>query len=165
MKRTITLIRHAKSDWGAAGLSDFDRPLNHRGNRDAPLMGSALKEKNSAIDLILASPAKRAFATVHAICNVIEYNPDTIDFRPDLYLAPASDMMGMIQSIDDQYQNIAIVSHNPGLTTLANMLGDRQIDNMPTCSIVILETDISSWQKLKRACATTTDFLYPKQIQ
>ncbi len=39
MKRLITLIRHAKSDWSHPELSDFDRPLNGRGERDAPLMG------------------------------------------------------------------------------------------------------------------------------
>lgn len=162
MKRTITLIRHAKSDWGNSELSDFDRPLNRRGNHDAPAMGRTLKERLITFDLILASPAIRALTTVHAICREIEYNPDKIDFRPDLYLAPASDMMDLIQGIDDHCQNIAIVGHNPGLTTLANILGDRQIDNMPTCSIIRLETDILSWQELKRASATTIDFLYPE---
>ena len=34
--KQLLLIRHAKSDWGNASLSDFDRPLNERGKRDAP---------------------------------------------------------------------------------------------------------------------------------
>lgn len=162
MKRTITLIRHADSDWGGSELSDFDRPLNRRGNHDTTLMGRILNDRNSIFDLVLASPAKRAFTTVNSICNVIGFNFNAIDFRPDLYLAPASDMVDIIQSVDDQLQNIAIVSHNPGLTRLANMLGDQQIGNMPTCSIIILETDIPGWCELKRGCATTTDFLYPE---
>lgn len=165
MKRTITLIRHAKSDWGDSRLSDFDRPLNQRGTHDAPMMGTTLKERKIAFDLVLASPAKRAFTTVHAICNVIGHNPDSIDFRQNLYLASASEMIDIIQAIDDHCQNIAIVAHNPGLTSLANVLGDGKIDNMPTCSVIVLETGISSWKQLKRACATTTSFLFPKQMQ
>jgi len=35
--KKITLIRHAKSDWNN-NFSDFDRPLNNRGLRDAPFM-------------------------------------------------------------------------------------------------------------------------------
>ena len=32
----LTLIRHAKSSWAEPGLADFERPLNARGERDAP---------------------------------------------------------------------------------------------------------------------------------
>ena len=34
----LTLVRHAKSSWSDPSLSDFDRPLNKRGNRDGGLM-------------------------------------------------------------------------------------------------------------------------------
>ena len=37
MKR-LTLIRHAKSNWNDPDLTDFERPLNGRGRRDAPVM-------------------------------------------------------------------------------------------------------------------------------
>ncbi|MCI0495238.1 histidine phosphatase family protein [candidate division KSB1 bacterium] len=73
MKRLI-LIRHAKSSWGDPGLSDLDRPLNNRGNQDAPFMGKRLKkEHNVKPDLILSSPAKRAIGTARIIAKAIGY--------------------------------------------------------------------------------------------
>lgn len=165
MGRKITLIRHSKSDWDHPELSDFDRPLNKRGEHDAPFMGGKLMEMNIRFDLVLASPAMRAFTTANIICSKIGYDVETIDFRPELYLAAASEMMDIIQSVDDQFRNIAIVAHNPGLTTLANVLGDRRISNVPTCGIVILEADIDRWSDLKSGCASTSDFLYPKLYQ
>ena len=44
MKQLI-LVRHAKSSWKDAGIEDHDRPLNKRGERDAPYMAQVLKEK------------------------------------------------------------------------------------------------------------------------
>ena len=38
-------MRHAKSSWDNADLSDFDRPLNERGIRNAPFMGKFMLEK------------------------------------------------------------------------------------------------------------------------
>lgn len=165
MGKRITLIRHAKSDWGDPERSDFDRPLNARGEQDAPFMGSKLAEANVRFDLLLASPAMRAFATARAICTGIGYNVNAIDFRQTLYLAAASEMMDLIQTLDDPYQHIALVAHNPGLTTLANVLGDMRIDNLPTCGIVMLEANIDRWCDLKSGCATTRDFLYPKRYE
>ena len=61
--KMIYVIRHAKSSWDDLGLNDFKRPLNERGKKDVPRMASRLKEQNIVVDLILSSPAERAFAT------------------------------------------------------------------------------------------------------
>jgi phosphohistidine phosphatase len=42
---TLILTRHAKSDWGSPALPDYDRPLNDRGRRSAPVLGRWLAEK------------------------------------------------------------------------------------------------------------------------
>ena len=47
--KQLILIRHAKSDWGNPGLDDFDRPLNERGKKDAPVMAQRLRNKKSII--------------------------------------------------------------------------------------------------------------------
>jgi phosphohistidine phosphatase len=43
--KELLLVRHAKSDWGDPSLDDFDRPLNGRGKRDAPVMAEKIKER------------------------------------------------------------------------------------------------------------------------
>ena len=57
--KTLYLIRHAKSSWKHDYLADFDRPLNKRGKRDAPVMGRRLKQ-HGVPGLFLSSPARRA---------------------------------------------------------------------------------------------------------
>lgn len=166
MKRLITLIRHAKSDWGHPELSDFDRPLNGRGKRDAPFMGARLAEKldelDNRIELMLASPANRALTTARVIADAIHYPLDKIEIDPDLYLASATELLHALQCVDDDIRHTALASHNPGLTTLANSLGNQHILNLPTCGIMIIEADITSWKQLKAGSGHTIDFLYPK---
>ncbi|MCS6796145.1 MAG: histidine phosphatase family protein, partial [Raineya sp.] len=58
--KILYLLRHAKSSWKEPELSDFERPLNRRGKKDAPAMGAFLKAKNIRLELIVSSPAKRA---------------------------------------------------------------------------------------------------------
>ena len=168
MKRLITLIRHAKSDWGHPELSDFDRPLNTRGTRDAPFMGARLAEKLDALgthfELMLASPANRALTTARVIADAIHYPLDKIETDPDLYLASATELLHALQSVDDDIRHTALASHNPGLTTLVNSLGNQHILNLPTCGIAILETEIDSWESLEPGTCKTLSFLYPKMF-
>jgi len=165
MKKTITLIRHAKSAWNQPTLSDFDRPLNKRGKSDAPLMGEILKRQNIEFDLVLSSPAQRAITTAKAICHATGYAEERIEQNRDLYLASAAEIIEIVHSVDDSFNRIAVVCHNPGLTVLGNVLSDLRIDNMPTCSIAIFEADIDSWKSLKPASCRTIDFLFPKRFK
>lgn len=46
--KTLYLVRHAKSSWESARQSDFERTLNERGLKAAPLMANLLKKKTGA---------------------------------------------------------------------------------------------------------------------
>ena len=74
--KTLYIIRHAKSSWSQAGISDFDRTLNDRGFFDAPLMGKILKEKNISPDAIFTSTAKRALLTASILSKEIDFKED-----------------------------------------------------------------------------------------
>ncbi|MFO0415296.1 MAG: SixA phosphatase family protein, partial [Bacteroidota bacterium] len=69
--KTLILIRHAKSSWADPEQSDFDRPLNERGRRDAPVMAQRLLEKNYKIDAILYSSSVRTTETMHVFRGVL----------------------------------------------------------------------------------------------
>ena len=75
--KTVYIIRHAKSGWGDATLSDMERPLNERGKKDAEDMAKRLKAKDADISLFMSSPAKRALKTAKAFCK--EYQVNTED--------------------------------------------------------------------------------------
>ena len=73
MKRTLLLMRHAKSDWNDSSLPDFDRPLNARGKKTAPVMGQWLIEHDLVPELILSSTAYRARETTELVKKSLDY--------------------------------------------------------------------------------------------
>src|SRR5690349_21699881 len=136
--KTLYIIRHAKSNWDNPEVSDYDRPLNERGKRDAPRMGKRLKEKNIRPELLLSSPAKRAFSTAKRIARVLQYATEKIKTDKRLYHADEETLLSVIQGIKDKHDVVMLFSHNPGVTDFVNSLMDDEmdIDNIPTCGVV-----------------------------
>jgi phosphohistidine phosphatase len=114
--KTLLLIRHAKSSWDAPGLSDFDRPLNERGKKDAPEMAKRLKDKDIAIDLLVSSPARRARKTAKYFAEEFDVKKEDIKLVDDLYSATSLAFQKTVAELNDKADTVAIFSHNPGLT-------------------------------------------------
>lgn len=163
MKRTVILTRHAKSDWNSGVMTDFDRPLNERGMRDAPVMGKRLLEKQVTPQLIIASTARRAAATAKLIARAIGYNEQDIKWVEALYHCYTPTFEKVISEADDAAAIVMIVAHNPGITEYANeKVTSLSIDNMPTCSMVAFDLEAGSWSQLPDIKGTFRFFDYPK---
>ncbi len=160
--KTIFLIRHAKSDWADASLNDFDRPLNERGKRDAPVMAHRLLDKKIKIDAFISSPAKRARKTAAIFAKAYSVDKDDILFRDELYGAAEDVFYDVILHTDDKSESVAIFSHNPGITDFANLLTDTRVDNIPTCAVFALTADCDKWSSFKTADKRFLFFDYPK---
>ena len=135
MKKTLYLLRHAKSSWKDFSLSDFDRPLNKRGKRDAPFMSVKMKEKGIQPDSIISSPAKRAKKTAKIFSEVLEV---PLFLEEKLYAAEIDEMLWIMQKAFETQDEVMIVGHNPELTYLNDMLSDKEIFNIPTTGIVAI---------------------------
>ena len=133
--KTLLLIRHAKSSWDNIALSDFDRPLNDRGKKDAPVMAKRIKERKIKIDLFLSSPAKRAKKTAENFIDVFGAKEKNLILIPSLYEASTKNFFEVVENINDKNDVVALFSHNPGITDFVNSLTEKYIDNMPTCSV------------------------------
>ncbi|MBI5370805.1 MAG: histidine phosphatase family protein [Sphingobacteriales bacterium] len=149
--KTLLLVRHAKSDADISGLPDFDRPLNERGKRDAPVMASRLLEKKIPIDAFVASPARRAAKTAKIFAEAYHQSKQEIRFMEELYLPAASVFYSVIERMDDSLQHIAVFSHNYGITDFANELTNARIDNIPTCGIFAVRIHCDSWKDFRKA--------------
>jgi len=160
--KTLYLIRHAKSYWGNHSLSDFDRPLNKRGKRDAPFMGKILFDKKVNPDLIISSPARRAQNTATEIADKIGYSQKKILFDENLYEASSNDIFNVIRNIDKKYSSLMIFGHNPGLTMFNNSVSEVYIDNIPTCGVVALQFE-HNWSEINSVRCTQLFFDYPKR--
>jgi phosphohistidine phosphatase len=162
MKKLI-LIRHAKSSWNFPHLKDFDRPLNSRGKKDAPLMGRRLKKKKEHPDLIISSPAKRAIKTAKIIAKQLDYPKKKIVVKENIYEASTDDLLEVIRNIDDKFTNVYLFGHNPGFNNLSYYLTKKDVDNIPTCGIFAIEFEIESWAYVKKGGGIFVYFDFPKQ--
>ncbi len=76
--KTLIIIRHSKSSWKDHSLSDFDRPLNKRGIKDAKKMSFELSGKIKRVDLLLSSSSKRTTQTSN-------YFLDSMNIRSNIF--------------------------------------------------------------------------------
>lgn len=163
--KTLYLVRHAKSSWKHAGLSDEERPLNGRGKHDAPFMGELLFKKGVKPESIISSFAKRAVITSRIIAEKINFPDDKIVIRNDLYLADLNELLGIIAGFNDKNNSIMIVGHNPGFTFLFNHLTGLDIDNLPTCGTACIKLNIDSWANVEKESGELEFYEYPKKYK
>lgn len=161
--KRLVICRHAKSSWREVDLNDFDRPLNKRGERDAPEMGRRLVEHRIRPDLIMTSPAQRAFSTTLHYAQALGYLQERIERNPRQYAATVPALIEALRAIDNKVTTLMLVGHNPESTELANVLAGLTIDNIPTSGIVALEFPIASWRELAVGKGVLLFFDYPKK--
>lgn len=160
--KSLLLIRHAKSSWDNPMQNDFDRPLNARGLKDAPMMAQRLKERKIKIDAFFSSPAVRAKQTCSLFMQTFKVGEDAMHLQSQLYLAAPDVFMQTITSIAASISSAAIFSHNNGITEFANILTSTSIDNMPTCSVFAVKADIENWKDFAKGKKEFWFFDYPK---
>jgi phosphohistidine phosphatase len=162
MKR-LTLVRHAKSDWSLPGQDDWDRPLNKRGQRDAPEMARRLRSRRLKPELILTSPAVRALTTASVMAHELKVPAAQVMQDERLYLASPADLIAVIRERGGNARHLMVFSHNPGLTECANRLsaGD-QIDNLPTCGVFTALYGLDDWSAIDWGRGRDAEFDYPR---
>ena len=160
----LTLMRHAKSSWDNSGLADHDRPLNGRGQRDAPEMARRIHEAAIRPSLIVSSPATRTWETAKALATEISYPIEFLQRDNKLYAASLDTLIDFIGQQDPGVNNVVVVGHNPGMTEFANYLCPGLTDNMPTCGVVSVTIDTDNWDLRKNNTVTLDLYDYPKRV-
>lgn len=160
--KKLFLIRHAKSSWDNPTLSDVDRPLNARGESNAPEMAKRLSEKWEAPELVLCSHARRAVQTAEKL-GVIWWPEQELTICKELYEASPSMIIDLLSGVKNETLSVAVVFHNPSITILGNLLASIEIENVPTCGVVALEYENRNWRDLEVGSCRLLDFDYPKK--
>jgi|SRR4051812_46471161 phosphohistidine phosphatase len=160
--KQVLLIRHAKSSWGDPSQKDIDRPLNDRGHKDAPKMAERLIDKKVKIEGFYSSPAKRAISTCKYFIKAYNKKEKNIIEVSQLYEPQIVNFYNTIKEADNDFDTIAIFSHNPGITAFTNELTNVHVDDMPTCGIFAVKADIKKWNEFEEAEKLFWLFDYPK---
>ncbi len=162
MNKKLLIVRHAKSDWGGLGISDFDRPLNPRGFKDAPVMGKRLFAKEIKPELMISSTALRAITTAKLIAQEIGFPEKEILHERKIYEASHQQLLKLVNDFDDDKGLIAVFGHNNGVTDLAVYLTDADIYNIPTCGMVLISFPFDHWEMVSKNTGEVLFYDYPK---
>jgi phosphohistidine phosphatase len=161
--KILTIVRHAKSSWKDTSLPDRKRPLNKRGERDAPVMGKRIHDHNIRPSLIVTSPATRAWTTAKVIARELNYPKEFLQREDLLYLASLERILDVIVSQENGFNSLMVVGHNPGLTDLVNFLQPGLTNNLPTAGVVSVQIDQDDWNLYERPSTELLVHDWPKK--
>lgn len=160
--KELLVIRHGKSSWDDPDLDDHARPLARRGRKAAPTMGARLRERGAAPQRIVTSDAVRARATATGVAEAAGLGADAVDQEPRLYTTDEATVLEVVRDLDDRFERIAIVGHNPALHEFIHRMCDLRLGKLPTAAVVQLRFAVSRWSEVEWGSAGVVDYDYPK---
>lgn len=160
--KNLILIRHAKSSWDAP-LHDKERPLTHRGMKDAHLVSSNISDYLPKTYIIWSSSAKRASDTAVIFAQNISYPIDCIVYKHDLYTFDEKKLEKVIKSCNNLFDSVILFGHNGAITNFVNKFGDVFIENVPTAGFVSLQFHANDWTKIDKGITKKT--IFPKDLK
>jgi phosphohistidine phosphatase len=161
--RRLTLLRHGKAEPVDAHPEDYERALSHRGSIEAQEMATRLVHRNLIPDLILVSPAERAWATAEIIASTCELDARQVQCARELYLASPEKTWGLLAHRAASLRHIMICGHNPGLSQIASRLGPKpERRELPTAGIATAVWHNAEWASLQPESADSCELDDPE---
>lgn len=162
--KTLVIFRHAKAEKNEL-VQDFDRGLTERGKLDAMEMSKRLAKKGFKPDLIIASPAKRTHKTARIIAEHFKYDEKNIDLNSQIYLSIVSDLLYIIRELDDSFNKVIIVGHNPTVTGIIGYLTPNFIEHLPTSGCSQIHFDSKTWKMIKQLSGNLSFVDFPSNAK
>ena len=158
-KKTLYLLRHAKAS-KSLDINDIDRPLTEKGYAEAYEIARKLSVEKMIPELIVSSPAVRAFSTALIFQRILIIPMQHPHIASELYEASTEDVLSTITSIDDKFSSIMLVGHNPSFSELSAEM-DPGITHVPTAGVVAFDIKIDNWKQADHTKAEKKIFIFP----
>jgi phosphohistidine phosphatase len=163
--RRLTLLRHGKAQSIDACAEDFERALTRRGCIEAQEMAARIVYRDLIPDLILVSPAERAWATAEIIADACGLDAKQVLCARELYLATPEATWRLLARRDARLSHIMICGHNPGLSQIASRLGPKpQPRELATAGIASAVWHNAHWETLQPESAVSCDLDDPESM-
>jgi phosphohistidine phosphatase len=163
--RRLTLLRHGKAQSIDSCAEDFERSLTRRGGIEAQEMAARIVYRDLIPDLILVSPAERAWATAEIIAAACELDAKQVQCARELYLATPETTWRLVTRRDAALRHVMICGHNPGLSQIASRLGPKpQMRELPTAGIASAVWYNAHWETLQPESAISCDLDDPESM-
>jgi phosphohistidine phosphatase len=162
--KTLLVMRHAKSDWGAAFSRDHDRPLNSRGEKAARHMGRFLADTRCVPELVISSTAIRALTTVELASDAGDWGCPIIS-NGSLYASDPERVLEVVAGVDPAVECLLIAGHEPTWSGLVGRLMGGGRVSMPTAAVACLDLQNGSWANLPNGACQLRWLVTPKMLK
>lgn len=167
----LLLLRHAKSDWGHPGLSDFQRPLNERGRQAAPEVGAHMARHGLQPARILCSTAQRTRETLAALLPALAGEAD-IRLTRALYDESDLDYLKIIRGHGGTARSLLVVGHNPATQdTALSLIGtgnpalrEAIAAKYPTAALSVIDFDAADWSAVEPGSGRVVAYCLPRHL-
>ena len=161
--KTLLLVRHAKSSWNDADISDIDRPLKRSGVKDAIEVSEKLRSLKISPDILITSPAVRGITTALIFARTLKYHFNRIVINEIVYDFSKDALLPLLRNMDDKYDVAMLVGHDPAFTYLLNDLTGKALEKMPTSSVAKINFKIEKWKEIKTKSGKLSFLKSPKK--
>ncbi len=162
--KTLFLLRHAKAEKAGPTLTDFKRALAESGVVDAKLVSDALVHRKLIPEKIISSDALRACSTAYLFAETFKIKKEDVELKNSLYDCTEHDYFNVISDISDSFSSCMIAGHNDTITGVAEKLIRKTMDNMKTCSVVVITSKVESWKEFGSGSCEMVLYLKPSMI-
>lgn len=158
-------MRHAKSDWDSGVDSDFKRPLNTRGKKAAPLMGSFIKKHFGRPNIIVSSPANRALTTAKLVAEALDYSAEIVE-KPTLYDSDVVSYLEVVHSFTRRIESALLVGHNFTIEEFIRVLltDNSSYLSMPTAAVACIDFDVEQWNDIRPGMGALRWHQVPREL-
>jgi phosphohistidine phosphatase len=162
--KTVYIVRHGKAVPAHANIADADRLLTDTGVARTCKIAEYMNETKPVIDQIIASPAERAYATALIIADKLGIKANKIVSDEKLFTGDESDVLEVIEALDDSVKSVMIVGHNPIITMVANHFASPKLESLPTTGVVSVHLETEKWVDLKKAKVIQNFTVWPGML-
>ena len=145
--KELVILRHAKSNIEYL-VDDIDRPLSTSGIERIKKISKKKRSFFKNTDIILSSPANRALHTAQLMMRELNYNYDKLIVDKILYTFYANDLIDYVHRLDNLWNKVVLVGHNPAFTDLVNHFTRKKIIHLRTAGLAKITFESNDWESL-----------------
>lgn len=130
----------------------MDRELTPTGTKETFQIGAFMHREKIQPDVIYCSSTTRARTTAQLLSDTIKLDVERIIPDEELSQASVRTFFAFVSELDNGYDSVMCVGHNPVISYLAEYLTDAEVGVLPTAGLVAIKLGVDSWQKVEKGC-------------
>lgn len=141
-------MRHAEAQSPLEAANDFSRILTEKGVSEASKAAKFFFDQELLIDKLIYSNAARTTSTAQLVGEVNNIDDTDMLANELLYNAPVGTVLDFILRLENDWNTVFLVGHNPTFSYLAEYLSDHAPISLSPSHAVAIQFDVENWTML-----------------